>query len=433
MGEISSYINNIWSLISEINETGETTRSNGFIVNSLNGGPYKFIREQLNGAEIKTKGIYFTNQHLAKRLIDSTDFYFNSTKTIFDPSCGAGDLLLECARRLTIHHTLSETLIEWGKLLYGIDIVDEFVNLTKLRLALLAISKGTHIDIPIHDITQFFPHIQSNDFFNPSYGFPDTDIVVANPPYSRALAKPDCSWARGKVTQAAIFIDQIIERSKESTMISAILPDVLRSGSRYEKWRYHVRQNTKIKALDIVGRFDNFADVDVFIMSLYKNTGVAQNIHNDPKKPKSILVKDLFEIHTGSIVPHRDPNNGNQVIYITARDLSNLTKPDFTFSYRGTTGKTYSPPLVAVKRTSSPDDVPRAKSTLINCDSPMIFENHILIFIPKNGSMELCTRLVEFFKKDETNYLINDRIRCRHLTIASLGDLPWPEESPVNI
>ena len=36
--------------------------------------------------------------------------------------------------------------------------------------------------------------------------------------------------------------------------------------------------------------------------------------------------------------------------------------------------------------------------------------------------------VLEVLKRDATSKWMNERIRCRHLTVGSVGDLPWPEE-----
>src|SRR3546814_2304039 len=58
--------------------------------------------------------------------------------SVLDPACGAGDLLIACARSLPILPSLEETLQAWGKRLYGRDIHPELVEVAQYRLALLA-------------------------------------------------------------------------------------------------------------------------------------------------------------------------------------------------------------------------------------------------------------------------------------------------------
>ena len=83
-----------------------------------------------------------------------------------------------------------------------------------------------------------------------------------------------CNWSKGKINSAAIFLETCIKYSTTGTRIVAILPDVLRSGSRYDKWREIVSQNNEID-IKIVGRFDSKTDVDVFL--LYGNIGKSQS------------------------------------------------------------------------------------------------------------------------------------------------------------
>lgn len=66
------------------------------------------------------------------------------------------------------------------------------------------------------------------------------------------------------MTQAALFVEKVLRFCLDGTKVCALLPDVLRSGTRYQKWREWVIKNSFIEKVEIVGRFDKYADVDVF-------------------------------------------------------------------------------------------------------------------------------------------------------------------------
>src|SRR6266702_3142056 len=70
---------------------------------------------------------------LAKKLPSATQ--------VVDPACGAGDLLVACARYFPLKADLTETLREWGGRLAGFDVNSAFVEATRYRLALLAIER----------------------------------------------------------------------------------------------------------------------------------------------------------------------------------------------------------------------------------------------------------------------------------------------------
>jgi hypothetical protein len=52
-------------------------------------------------------------------------------------------------------------------------------------------------------------------------------------------------------------------------------------------------------------------------------------------------------------------------------------------------------------------------------------ENHLIVFLPKNNKLSECKRLLRVLKSRKTDQWLNNRIRCRHLTVRSLNELPW--------
>jgi hypothetical protein len=61
----------------------------------------------------------------------------------------------------------------------------------------------------------------------------------------------------------------------------------------------------------------------------------------------------------------------------------------------------------------------------------MAVENHLLIALPHDKKVGTCRKLLEMLKRDATSKWMNERIRCRHLTVGSVGDLPWAEDKPL--
>jgi len=62
-------------------------------------------------------------------------------------------------------------------------------------------------------------------------------LILVNPPFSYRKADPRCGWASGRVSLAASFMDKCLENAPKGSRILAILPDVLRTGTNYERWR----------------------------------------------------------------------------------------------------------------------------------------------------------------------------------------------------
>jgi hypothetical protein len=45
--------------------------------------------------------------------------------------------------------------------------------------------------------------------------------------------------------------------------------------------------------------------------------------------------------------------------------------------------------------------------------------------IPHDLSLESCKELILRLRSMETDEWLNERIRCRHLTVSALNELPW--------
>jgi hypothetical protein len=57
---------------------------------------------------------------------------------------------------------------------------------------------------------------------------------------------------------------------------------------------------------------------------------------------------------------------------------------------------------------------------------PVAVDNHLLVAIPTNDGVASCHRLLELLDTEQTTSMLNGRIRCRHMTVAAIKDLPWP-------
>ncbi len=59
--------------------------------------------------------------------------------------------------------------------------------------------------------------------------------------------------------------------------------------------------------------------------------------------------------------------------------------------------------------------------------SKFAVENHLIVLRPKDGTIGKCKKLVKFLKGESTNQWFNQRIRCRHLTVSAVKDMPLME------
>ena len=176
------------------------------------------------------------------------------------------------------------------------------------------------------------------------------------------------------------------------------------------------------------GRFDPDTDVDVFIIHFIAGRGNKPAAwHDNLPQANGLMrkVSDYFEIHVGAVVPHRDPPEGALYPYIHARTALAWQTIENISESRRSTHRVFTPPFVVIHRTSSPSDRHRCVGTIVNVSREVAVENHLIVLSPKDGSLESCRRLLGSLRCPETNEWLNSRIRCRHLTVDALRDIPY--------
>lgn len=397
----------------------------------LDGKPAHELRRLVPLEALRSSGAFFTGSVLSNLAIahDFSDS-INSTSVILDPTCGGGDLLLSTTPFLPRSPDLTETLDLWGLHLKGLDLYPEFVKTARLRLMLKAISLGAKPNhLVLDSCEEKLTGIKAGSTFQNIEIIGEASHILLNPPYNMVDAPETCEWGDGKVNSAALFLEACVKNSQVGTRIVAILPDVLRSGTRYEKWRKVIGRYCEIKRVDIYGQFDAWADVDVFILNLVikeetsASTGAwALAIKN------SITVGDKFEISIGPVVDYRDSHSGQMTCFIHPRNILAWEQVEIIENTRSFSGRTFASPFVVIRRTSRPGDRFRAVGTIINSLEKVAVENHLIVLKPKDGSLSACQNLLRVLKSGKTNEWLNERIRCRHLTVKALAELPWWSE-----
>jgi hypothetical protein len=394
---------------------------------ALDGSPSTEFRQSVPIEKAKASGAFFTDSLLTEFALSEFSNSFDKNSIIFDPACGTGNLLLYCASKLPFQKSFETTIADWGGKLIGHDIFNEFISVTKSRLILYAmtnfISPLDNFEIP----SEKFPNIfQASSLDNNSLYSQATHIVL-NPPYTFVDSPEGISWASGKINAASIFVENCVKYSRVGTKVIAILPDVLRSGSRYQKWREMINQNCTISRIELYGQFNQWADVDVFILELEITKQPNQSnvswfkVHSH----QSQSVGDLFDVHVGPVVDYRDPHKGRWYSFVISKELPHWKSISTTQKKRRFLGRTFNSPLVVIRRTSRESDKYRAIGTLVNIDQSVAIENHLLVLIPKDGKLITCKKLLKVLAMEETNKWLNQRIRCRHLTVSSIKKLPW--------
>jgi hypothetical protein len=394
---------------------------------ALNGEASAELRRLVPLKTRRRFGAFFTGSKLATNLI-SRCTELDGKSLVYDPSVGMGDLLLAAARRLPRGRTVNETLRQWGYQLTGTDIHPEFIEGAKTRLVILAQQLHGLKVSGVESTTDHFPGIRVADGLVEREAYAQATHLTLNPPFVVADAPADCKWAGGRITQAAVFVITALERAQFGTEVVAILPDVLRSGSFTEQWRRRVAELAEVRLVEPYGIFDESADVDVFVLRVARraknSTGRSVKWTTAPAKTGT-TIGNYFDVHVGRVVPHRDPEEGKTHHYIHARCVPTWKiMREFTESRRHV-GKAYNPPFVVIRRTSRPGDAYRATGTIIAGKRCVAVENHLIVCEPRDYKLATCRKLMTRLKTMGVNEFLNARIRCRHLTVGAVKEIPW--------
>lgn len=391
----------------------------------LNGAPYKVHRQSFDIEARRALGTFFTGTANARLVARQLHTALHEYSLVMDPTCGMGDLLLAYAELIPIEDTLEATLDAWGKQLSGLDLDTDLVRLTKARLVLQARLRGGFTN-EIKDLDSILPGIRIGDMMAAGDALGEPSGFLFNPPFGVVKEVSDCAWSAGSVNAAALFLAELVAHKSPDAPVSAILPEVLRSGSRYKAFRTHIENRGLAGGYRLLGRFDAWTDVDVFATLLEPSQGRRiWDMGSEPGEGKR--VGDAFRVHVGAVVPHRHESKGPWCRYICAKSTPRWSDGFEPQANRRFAGTTFRPPFVVVRRTSSPSDRNRAVATVILGERDVAVENHLLVLLPEDGSLESCRELVRVLASDATDDYLNASIRCRHLTTGIVARIPWIE------
>jgi hypothetical protein len=399
---------------------------------ALDGQPAAALRRLVPVEILRANGAFFSGETLARRLVEPLVESIDDRSVILDPACGAGDLLLAVAQHFPILNTLGHTLDCWGRRLAGRDIHPEFVAATITRIALAAIRRGATVGSIAQTAASRLVDVRVGSSLDDADVFIRATHVVVNPPFTMMPAPAGCQWAGGSVNTAAVFIERVINGVRPGTRIAAILPDVLRSGARYARWRALVESRFRIRRVDVVGQFAPHADIDVFILvgEVVRSASSLQTHaiwHGARALNKQ--VSDLFDVSVGALVPYRDQHRGPWRPVVAPASLPPWETVYHVGARRRFAGRVEQGPFVAVRRTSRPGDHARAVATIVAIKEAVVAENHVLVLRPRDGTLRSCKRLLASLRLPETTEWLDQRIRCRHLTVGAVRELPlWDAE-----
>lgn len=430
VANFAKYYDDILAEIEKYNKHKDKKGLNNIKKHVLNGEANTALKLLVTAKSRKTAGLFFTSTALAKILAKQISPLIKKGIGIIDPACGAGNLLLSCIQYLPHGNTFDETIKLWSHLIKGYDLFPEFIHTASLRLAIAAASYDTKNPINIKKIQskKLFKSLKIGDGLENKH-FPVNSCLLVNPPFGHMIAPKNCSWGNGRIQTAGWFLDQLLQKATHGQHIIAILPDVLNSGTRYQKWREHICTMTSNISIKHAGRFDKDTDVDVFIFYCIVNKKGNYTVSWPDHVPKlgknTKTLSDDYEIHVGTIVPHRDTNTGINYPYIHAKSATSWQTIDHLNETRYSENKAFNTPFVVVHRTSSPSDKCRCVASIVSVTGKVAVENHLLVLLPKDGSLNSCKKLLSSLRNPNTTKWVNKRIKCRHLTVSALRELPY--------
>jgi hypothetical protein len=396
---------------------------------ALDGAASRALTKLVDRPARREAGAYFTSGIWKSRLLEVLPA--RVAGAWLDPACGAGDLLICVARRLPIRRTLAATLSEWALFLHGADLHPQFVEAAKLRLLALAASRHAachpRSKPGLIDFDSLFPNIQVGDgFVTLRESRPGLEGIIMNPPFTTQTAPRDLDWGTGGVTMAGLFLDAAVTWNHDKHIV-ALLPDVIRTGSRYAALRKRVEARLTSATVGDIGEFGPEADVDVFVLA-----GIATaQCHEGTLKwwPEPLAtaapLSTFAKVSVGTVVDNRDLHEGPWQPYLTARELGRKTTMEVPERRRRSTRPPEVPPFVVLRRTSRPATGGRALDPVVVLgQSPVVVDNHLIVLRPHVNSLDACHLLAEKLTSTHIASWLEGRIRLRHLTTRAVGEIP---------
>lgn len=419
MKEYTQFVNNLKSELTNIPSEFSDTWVNS-AKKYVDGLASEELRRLISLKARREYGVFFTAKSLARKVLKQLQPSFGESSFIYDPACGAGNLLIAASDWLESKKIKPKNEIY----LAGTDLHPEFSNACVLRLTMNYILQRQDKFNTLQKIPTYYSVTTANGLIDNPFYKQATHIFI-NPPFNQTDAHDKLEWAKGNVSMAALFIDKAIQYCLAGTEIIAILPDVLRSGTRYARWRKMINECCIVKKNILLGQFDKHTDVDVYAVLLVKRKD--KILPNEPEqdvRSKKQTIADLFDICVGPVVDNRDSHEGVSRPYVVSKGLkAGAVQKDFLLSRRHE-GKSFTSPFLVIKRISRMGDKNRVSATIIEAGEPVYVDNHLIVLIPKSGTMKDCRLAVKLFKHKQTERWINKHIRCRHLTLSLLGKLP---------
>src|SRR3546814_18232505 len=107
--------------------------------------------------------------------------------------------------------------------------------MTKARLVALARFRG-HFNTPLESVDTMFPHIVVGDMFSEAPRIARADGILFNPPFGQTSEHSAKEWGSGRISAAALYLDELVTLRTPRTPNAAILPADLRCVTPYVRF-----------------------------------------------------------------------------------------------------------------------------------------------------------------------------------------------------
>lgn len=385
---------------------------------ALDGEPSRALRRLVSLDVRRMNGAFFTTSKLRDGPFGNALPNRPSELAALDPSCGAGDLLLRWADRLPAQRSLQATLNSWTPLIHGIDRRTDFVRLARARLVLAAALRS-QVTGKTKPLEEQLPNLTVGDGLSRLREGDLPTWVLQNPPFGMSPVPEWFASGSGLVSQAAVFLEAWLMAASAGQRLVAILPDVLRTGSRYRAMRQLISDRSSAISIEPLGQFDADVDIDVFLLSLRRTQGPKPALWWQPQGKRSDVV---LTVRVGTVVPHRDPESGPRRRYVSASNLARVRETSIPNETRRYDGPTFRPPFVAIRRTSRPGERPRACATVVTGSLDVMVENHLIVVTPERGGLAACRSIAERLECAEASAWFDQRLGGRHLTTLAIRE-----------
>jgi hypothetical protein len=409
-------------------------RPDAAVAAHLDGLAYQRLRKSVPLEARRASSTFFTSSALRARLVAPYRDLLARGATILDPACGIGDLFIAALELLPTSWSAARVRRQVADCFFGREIIPLLADVAGDRLQMavdLAYPRRGEVS------TLRLPLIRAGNGLERDVPYASAQLVLLNPPYGRKPLPQPTYWAEGLVSEAAPFTLNVLERCRSGTNVAVILPDVLRSGSRYAKWREAVEKLAIIDSIDLVGLFDPWTDVDVFMVHLRVRPSQRSSIlsvartvwHGEIRTDETVTrLGDVASVSIGDVVPHRHDEIGPEVPYLaipsTPIGAIIATAPKRRFD-----GRLHQAPFVIVRRTSAPTRGAgsRIASSLVHTKlGAVAVENHLIVIKPHISTLAACKRLINQLNDPAVTVWLDLRLRTRHLTKKAIAEIPIP-------